>query len=74
MDDRVVINGKTYSGGNMDYENPYFRTDSGLYSVVESIFYETMHREGTVVKDYWTDEEYRCFFRRNKDTNQTRLA
>lgn len=71
MDDRVVINGTTYSGANMDYENPYFRTDSGLYSVVESIFHETMHREGTVVKDYWTGEDYKCFFRRNKDTNQT---
>ena len=71
MDDRVIINGKTYSAGNMDYENPYFRTDSGLYSVVESIFQDTMRREGTVVKDYWTGEEYQCFFRRNKDTNQT---
>lgn len=71
MDDRVVINGVTYSGGNMNYENPYFRTDSGLYSVVESIFQDTMRREGTVVKDYWTGEDYQCFFRRNKDTNQT---
>lgn len=71
MDDRVVINGVTYSGGNMDYENPYFRTDSGLYSVVESIFQETMRREGTFVIDYWTGEKYQCFFRRNKDTNQT---
>lgn len=67
MDDRVVINGVTYSGANMDYENPYFRTDSGLYSVVESIFHDTMRREGTFVTDYWTGEKYQCFFRRNKD-------
>lgn len=67
MEDKVVINGVTYSGQNRDYENPYFRTDSGLYSVVEAMFKESMHREGVDVVDYWTGEKYRCFFRRNKD-------
>ena len=48
-----------------------YRTDHNLYSVVRSQFYTYLAREGTTVKDYWTGEEYRCFFRRNKDTNQT---
>lgn len=55
----------------MGYENPYFRTDSGLYSVVESTFTDSLTREGVYVEDYWTGEKYHCFFRRNKDTNQT---
>lgn len=54
-----------------DYENPYYKTDNSLYSVPESQFQDYLQREGTIVKDYWTDEDYRCFFRRNKDTNQT---
>lgn len=44
-----------------------YRTDHNLYSVVRSQFYTHLAREGTTVKDYWTGEEYRCFFRRNKD-------
>ncbi len=48
-----------------------YRTDHDLYSVVRSQFYTYLAREGTTVKDYWTGEEYQCFFRRNKDTNQT---
>lgn len=48
-----------------------YRTDHNLYSVVRSQFYTHLAREGTTVKDYWTGEEYQCFFRRNKDTNQT---
>ncbi|NBH79414.1 hypothetical protein D3Z52_14810 [Clostridiaceae bacterium] len=48
-----------------------YRTDHELYSVVRSQFYTYLAREGTTVKDYWTGEEYQCFFRRNKDTNQT---
>lgn len=74
MDDVVMIDGVSYyttSPGGMDYENPYFRTDSGLYSVVESIFQDSMRREGTFVEDYWTGQKYKCFFRKNKDTNQT---
>lgn len=70
MDDVVMIDGVPYyraSPNGMDYENPYFRTDSGLYSVVESIFQDSMRREGTFVEDYWTGKTYRCFFRKNKD-------
>lgn len=44
-----------------------YRTDHDLYSVVRSQFYTYLTREGTTVKDYWTGEEYQCFFRRNKD-------
>lgn len=64
----VTIDGVTYYG---NYPNPYYKTDHGLYSVVESQFSDYLQREGTVVTDYWTGEEYRCFFRKNKDTNQT---
>lgn len=71
MDDRVVINGVTYSASNRDYPNPYYLTDHGLYNVPEAQFYDYLQREGNVVNDYWTGEKYRCFFRRNKDTNQT---
>lgn len=71
MEDKVVINGIKYSAGNRDYPNPYYMTDHGLYNVPEAQFYDYLQREGTAVKDYWTGEEYRCFFRRNKDTNQT---
>ena len=71
MDDKVVINGVTYSAGNRDYPNPYYLTDHGLYNVPKAQFYDYLQREGNTVRDYWTDEEYRCFFRRNKDTNQT---
>lgn len=65
----VQIDGKT--SYNYDYPNPYYKTDHGLYSVPESQFLDYLQREGTAVKDYWSGEEYRCFFRRNKDTNQT---
>lgn len=70
----VTIDGVTYYGngnGGKDYPNPYYKTDHGLYNVVESQFCDYLQREGAVVTDYWTGEEYRCFFRRNKDTNQT---
>lgn len=71
----VTIDGVTYYGssnGDRNYPNPYYKTDHGLYSVVESQFLDYLQREGTIVKDYWNPEqEYRCFFRRNKDTNQT---
>lgn len=69
----VTIDGTTYYGsgwGDKDYPNPYYKTDHGLYSVVESQFYDYLQREGTVVTDYWTNGRYKCFFRRNKDTNQ----
>lgn len=66
----ITINGVTYYDGR-GYENPYYLTDHGLYNVPESQFYDYLQREGTSVKDYWTGQEYRCFFRRNKDTNQT---
>lgn len=55
----------------IDYENPYYKTNHNLYSVPESQFLDYLQREGTVVTDYWTGTEYQCFFRRNKDTNQT---
>ena len=69
MNDKVVIDGVMYP--KWDYPNPYYKTDHGLYSVPESQFYDYLQREGTTVRDYWTGEEYCCFFRRNKDTNQT---
>lgn len=71
MEDKVVINGVTYYAGNRDYPNPYYLTDHELYSVAREQFYDYLQREGNVVYDYWTGEEYRCFSRRNKDTNQT---
>lgn len=71
----VTIDGVTYYGsgsGDKNYPNPYYKTDHGLYSVIESQFNDYLQREGTVVADYWNPEQkYRCFFRRNKDTNQT---
>lgn len=70
----VKIDGVTYYGnsyGEKDYPNQYYKTDHGIYNVIESQFYDYLQREGTVVTDYWTGDEYRCFFRRNKDTNQT---
>lgn len=70
----VKIDGKLYSGsiwGGEDYGNPYYKTHHDLYSVVESQFSDYLEREGTTVKDYFTDAEYRCFFRRNADVNQT---
>ena len=73
----VTIDGMTYYGsgwGDKDYPNPYYKTDHGLYSVVESQFYDYLQREGVVVTDYWTGDKYRCFFRKNKDTNQTQVA
>ena len=66
----VTIDGISYNDGKC-YPNPYYKTDHGLYSVVAAQFFDYLQREGTTVKDYWTGEEYRCFFRRNKDTNQT---
>ena len=54
-----------------DYPNPYYKTDHELYSVPEAQFLDYIQREGTTVKDYWNRQEYTCFFRRNKDTNQT---
>ncbi len=66
----VTINGITFYNGS-GYENPYYLTDHSLYSVPEAQFYDYLQREGTTVKNYWTGQEYRCFFRRNKDTNQT---
>ncbi len=70
MNDVVSINGVEYRDGT-GYPNPYYRTDTGLYSVAESQFRDYLQREGAVVTDYWTGDKYRCFFRRNKDTNQT---
>jgi len=70
MNDVVSINGVEYRDGT-GYPNPYYRTDTGLYSVAESQFRDYLQREGAVVTDYWTGEKHRCFFRRNKDTNQT---
>lgn len=66
----VTIDGINYHDGRC-YPNPYYKTDHGLYSVVAAQFFDYLQREGTSVKDYWTGKEYRCFFRRNKDTNQT---
>ena len=66
----VTINGITYYDGK-GYPNPYYRTDTGLYSVAEEQFKDSIQREGVIVTDYWTDKQYLCFFRRNKDTNQT---
>ncbi len=54
-----------------DCPNPYYKTDHELYSVPEAQFLDYIQREGTTVKDYWNRQEYTCFFRRNKDTNQT---
>ncbi len=54
-----------------DYPNPYYKTDHELYSVPEAQFLDYIQREGTTVRDYWNRKEYTCFFRRNKDTNQT---
>lgn len=51
--------------------NQYYKTNHDAYNVVSSQFYDYLQREGVTVKDYWTGEEYLCFFRRNKDTNQT---
>lgn len=65
----MKIDNANYYG--FDYPNPYYKTDHELYSVPESQFLDYIQREGTFVKDYWDDTEYRCFFRRNKDTNQT---
>ncbi len=65
----MKIDNTNYYG--FDYPNPYYKTDHELYSVPESQFLDYIQREGTSVKDYWDDTEYRCFFRRNKDTNQT---
>lgn len=65
----VKIDGK--AAGIYDYPNPYYKTDHELYSVPESQFMDYLQREGTTVSDYWTHEPYTCFFRRNKDTNQT---
>lgn len=70
----VTIDGVTYYGngsGGKDYPNPYYKTDHDLYSVTKAQFYDYLQREGTIVTDYWTGDKYRCFFRRNKDTNQT---
>lgn len=53
------------------YQNPYYKTDHDLYNVPESQFLDYLAREGATVSDYWTHENYNCFFRRNKDTNQT---
>ena len=66
----VTIDGINYHAGKC-YPNPYYKTDHKLYSVVAAQFFDYLQREGTTVKDYWNGEEYRCFFRRNKDTNQT---
>nr|DAL75912.1 MAG TPA: SURFACE LAYER PROTEIN BINDING PROTEIN, S-LAYER, SBSC.8A [Caudoviricetes sp.] len=52
-------------------ENPYYKTAHDIYNVANEQFWDYLQREGTVVSDYWTGNEYRCFFRRNKDTNQT---
>lgn len=71
MNGKVVIDSTPYSLFGQDYPNPYYKTGHGLYSVPESQFLDYLQREGTVVEDYWTGDEYRCFFRRNKDTNQT---
>lgn len=71
MEDKVVINGIEYSDENRNYPNPYYMTDHGLYSVAREQYLDYLQREGTVVEDYWTSEKYHCFFRRNKDTNQT---
>lgn len=71
MSSKVVIDGVSYSEPGQNYPNPYYKTDHGLYSVPESQFYDYLQREGTIVKDYWNYSDYRCFFRRNKDTNQT---
>lgn len=71
MSSKVVIDGISYSKPGQNYPNPYYKTDHGLYSVPESQFYDYLQREGTVVKDYWNHNDYLCFFRRNKDTNQT---
>lgn len=54
-----------------DFDNPYYRTGHSMYNVPESQFYDYLQREGKYVEDYFTNEKYRCFFRRNKDTNQT---
>lgn len=57
--------------GYTDYINPYYLTDHELYNVPREQFLDYLQREGRTVKDYWTGEEYVCFMRRNKDTNQT---
>lgn len=54
-----------------EYSNPYYKTDHNLYSPVREQFLDYLQREGTEIDDYWTGEKYRCFFRRNKDTNQS---
>lgn len=52
-------------------DNQYYKTNHDIYNVASSQFYDYLQREGVTVKDYWTGTEYTCFFRRNKDTNQT---
>ena len=54
-----------------ELENPYYKTAHEAYSVAREQFLDYLQREGTTIEDYWTGDKYRCFFRRNKDTNQT---
>ncbi len=42
-----------------------------IYNVVAEQFAQSLQRERKTIYDYWTGEPRECFFRRNKDTNQT---
>ncbi len=56
-----------------DYENYYYKTAHEMYSVAKEQFLDYLQREGTTVADYWSGEEFPCFFRKNRDTNQTNV-
>ena len=47
-----------------DYENYYYKTAHEMYSVAKEQFLDYLQREGTTVVDYWSGEEFPCFFRK----------
>ena len=42
-----------------------------MYSVLQEQFNDAMIREGKAISSYWNSTEHKCFFRKNRDTNQT---